>query len=284
MVRSRGVTGRPSTPAKRPRVLVVDDYPAVRESMTRRLHLGEIDALDAATGEAAVAIARREKLDLALIDYRLPGINGVETAMAIQEAGVSLPWILFSGMEDDRAGHHAVQNGALRVLWGQFDVYAEVRKTLDAVDKRRSDEWSRLLHAYRLEEPGTTIGFAACWILVACSSSEDLPRLSPWVTFVHSTYSELRNAYLRIDVEPLDARDFMRILRALARTSGRVEHVEGQLALGDSRTIAAMIGRAGLTRERPADSVSFERFLRDQRFIPVDHPLLDELRALVAKL
>ena len=125
MVRSGGVAARRSIPVRRPRVLVVDDYPSVREWMTRRLRLAEIDVLDAATGEDAVAIARREKLDLALIDYRLPGINGVETAVAIQQAGVSLPWILFSGTEHERAGRLAVQNGALRVLWGQFDVYAE---------------------------------------------------------------------------------------------------------------------------------------------------------------
>jgi DNA-binding response OmpR family regulator len=266
-------------------VLVVDDHPTVREWMTRRLHLADVDALDAATGEDGVAIARREKLDLALIDYRLPGINGVETAVAIQQAGVSLPWILFSGTEDERAGRLAVQNGAVCVLWGQFDLYAEVRKALDLVDRRRADEWVRLLQARSLEEPGTTIGYAAWWILLACASPADLPRLRPWVAFVPSTtYSQLRNAYLRVGVEPLDARDFMRILRALARTSGRVEHVEGQLALGDQRTTDAMITRAGLSKGRPADPITLEEFLTRQRFISVDHPLLDQIRALAAKL
>jgi CheY-like chemotaxis protein len=253
--------------------------------MARRLHLGEIDALDTATGEDAVAIARREKLDLALIDYRLPGINGVETAVAIQQAGVSLPWILFSGTEDDRAGRLAVQNGALRVLWGQFDVYAEVRTALEAIGARRTDEWARLLQAPRLEEPGTTIGYAAWWILLACGSPADLPRLGRWVAFVpKTTYSQLRNAYLRVGVDPLDARDFMRILRALVWTRGRVEHVEGQLALGDQRTTDPMIVRAGLSTDRPADPITFEAFLTGQRFIPPDHPLLDEIRALAATL
>jgi CheY-like chemotaxis protein len=265
-------------------VLVVDDYPTVREWMTRRLHLGEIDALDAATGEDAVAIARREKLDLALIDYRLPGINGVETAVAIQQAGVSLPWILFSGTEDDGAGRLAVQHGALRLLWGQFDVYAEVRTALDAIGRHRADEWARLLHAHRLEEPGTTIGYAAWWILLGCTAAGDLPRLGPWVALVRSTYSELRNAYLRIGVEPIEARDFMRILRALARTRGRVEHVEAQLALADPRTTDAMIARAGLSKEHSADLVTFEQFLGGQNFVPAAHPMLEELRALARKL
>ena len=178
-----------------------------------------------------------------------------------------------------------MQNGALRVFCGQFDVYAEVRKALDAVGGRRADVWARLLQAGRLEEPGTTIGYAAWWILLACASPADLPRLRPWVAFVPSTtYSQLRNAYLRIGVDPIDARDFMRILRALAWTRGRVERVEGELALGDPRTTDAMIARAGLSKDRPADPITFEEFVAGQRFVPPDHPLLDEIRAVAAGL
>lgn len=255
MPHSRDVTVRSLAAERRPRVLVVDDYGSVREWMTRRLHLADIDVLDASTGESAVAIARHERLDLALIDYHLSGINGVETAVSIQRCGVHLPWVLFSGAENDQAAGEAMQHGAIRVVWSPFDVCAVAREALDAVKSRRLAAWSRLRHADRLEEPRTTIGYAAWWILRACTSPVDLSRLGPWAAFVPgATYYSLRSVYLRIGVEPRDARDFMRILRALAQAAGRADHVEGQLALGDPRTTREMLNRARLAIGLPRRS------------------------------
>ncbi len=278
MVRPGLAENRSSTRTRRPSVLVVDDYESVREWMTRRLRFGEIEVHAAATGEDAIAIARREKLDLALIDYRLPGLNGVETASAIHELGISLPWVLFSSLEDPQAAESAAQRGALRAVWTPFDVYDVVRDALEVIARRRAADWARLLDSHRLPEPGTTLDYAAWWILQACTSDRDLPRIDPWVRFVRTTYSLLRNAYIRIGVEPHEARDVMRMLRALARTGGRVEQVEGQLALGDARTTSAMIAKAGLRQERPAEPIAIEYFLRHQEFVPAGHPLLDTLR------
>ena len=271
-----------SVSSQRHSVLVVDDYP-VREWMTRRLLLAELSVHAASTGEEALAIARRERLDLALIDYGLPSMDGVETAATIQKAGISIPWILFSAAKNEHAASAALQRGALRTVWTPFDVYEVVREALDRLAKQRERDWTRLTETHGLSEPGTTIAWAAWWILQACTSTTDLPRIEPWVRFVRTSYSLLRNAYIRIGVEPRDARDFMRILRALARTAGRVEHVEGQLALGDARTTAAMLAKAGLTGERTAKPITFEEFLTSQQFIPAGHPLLDELRELAAR-
>lgn len=284
MVRPGKVAATPPGPRRRPSVLVVDDYPATLEWMTRRLRLAEIAVHPALSGEEAVSIALRERLDLALIDYRLPGIDGVETAAAIWKSGVRLPWILFSGVQDYHAAFKAGQHGALDVVWIPFDVYAVARRALDALASGPSVDWSRLVQGSRLPEPGTTIACAAWWILRACASADDLPRLAQWGDFINVSYSPLRGAFTRIDIEPHDARDFMRILRALAHTGGRAEHVEGQLALGDPRTTRAMLDKAGLPQTRPSGPITFENFVQSQHFVPFDHPLLAALRSLVAQL
>jgi CheY-like chemotaxis protein len=199
-----------------PSVLVVDDYPSVREWMTRRLRLGDIDVVAASTGEEALDLAVRYRPDLAFIDFRLPQMSGVEAAVAIQKAGVSLPWILFSASQSDQAAFSAGQHGALRVVWTPFDVYGVAREALNALEHGRVTDWLRLRHAGSLSQPGTTMGCAAWWILKACESADDLPRIGAWVKFVGVSYSPLRAAFKRIGVEPHDARDFMRVLRALA--------------------------------------------------------------------
>lgn len=253
------------------------------EWMTRRLQIGGMDVLPASTGEDAVAKALREKPDLALIDYRLPGIDGVATADAIRIGGVVMPWILFSAIEDSEAAFKAGQHGALGVVWTPFDVHAVAKEALDTLKRRRESEWSRLLLGERLLRPETTAACAAWWILKACASRADLPTLGRWGTFIGVGYTSLREAFRRIGIEPHDARDFMRILRAFVHSTGRANSVEGQLALGDPRTTRAMMERADLAPQS-SGSVSLDHFLEHQHFIPADHVLIVELRGLIASL
>jgi DNA-binding NarL/FixJ family response regulator len=66
-------------PVVRTRLLVVDDHPAMREGL-RELFAQEHDfelVAVSATAEAAVAIAEREPIDVAVVDYQLSGRNGL---------------------------------------------------------------------------------------------------------------------------------------------------------------------------------------------------------------
>jgi DNA-binding NtrC family response regulator len=170
MVRSGNIAATPRTAGWRPSILVVDDYPSMLEWLTRRLQIGQMNVLTASTGEDAVAIALREKPDLALIDYRLPGIDGVETADAIRATGVVLPWILFSGIQDYEAMFKATQHGALGVVWSPFDPHTVAREALDTLAKGAESDWSRLLRIERIPRPETTARCTAWWVLKACPS------------------------------------------------------------------------------------------------------------------
>jgi DNA-binding NarL/FixJ family response regulator len=66
-------------PLPRKRLLVVDDHPAVRAGL-RELLADEVDfevvaAVD--TAEAGIDTARRERIDVAVVDYQLGGRNGL---------------------------------------------------------------------------------------------------------------------------------------------------------------------------------------------------------------
>ena len=62
------------------RVLVVDDHALIRVALKRILEeSGDIEVVaEVSSGEEAVEIARRQPLDLVVMDVDMPGMGGVE--------------------------------------------------------------------------------------------------------------------------------------------------------------------------------------------------------------
>lgn len=58
------------------RVLVVDDEPAICKALTMALARAGFDPLAAQTGEAALAILRSERVDILVLDLRIPDTRG----------------------------------------------------------------------------------------------------------------------------------------------------------------------------------------------------------------
>jgi CheY-like chemotaxis protein len=264
-------------------VLVVDDYPAVLESISRRLRLADFEVHEASTGEEAVLVAERHKPALALIDFRLPGINGVETALAIRKQGIHLPWILFSGAPDHTAAFEAGKVGALQVVWTPFNAYDVVVEAFERLGANTNRVWPRRPVRDRLPPQGTAAGVAAQWILIACDEDDDPSRIKTWAKSVGASYSQLRNGFSQLGINPHDARDFMRVLRAVWCVNGRIDHVASALAFGDARTMETLMDRAGFA-PHGGSRASFDDFVRQQRFIASGHPVLQALQTLFAAL
>jgi len=67
------------------RVLVVDDNPDVRESLTRLLSFWGFDARAAGDGEGALELAGSYRPGAILLDLELPGTDGLEVARRLRE-------------------------------------------------------------------------------------------------------------------------------------------------------------------------------------------------------
>lgn len=70
------------------RVMIVDDYEAMRETIRQVLAADPRFAIvaEAGSGEEAIQLTHQMPLDLVLLDMRLPGINGLIAAEAIKIA------------------------------------------------------------------------------------------------------------------------------------------------------------------------------------------------------
>ncbi len=69
----------------RPRVLVVDDDPVVREVVLTVLDDGDCDLSEAADGIEAVRLAIAGKPDVVVLDVMMPGMTGFEVCRRIRE-------------------------------------------------------------------------------------------------------------------------------------------------------------------------------------------------------
>lgn len=76
------------SPARAPAVMVVDDEEYIRSSLSKMLEKDGYEPVSAPSGEAALELIKSRPVDIMLCDYKLPGINGIET---IVEAKKSLP-------------------------------------------------------------------------------------------------------------------------------------------------------------------------------------------------
>jgi two-component system OmpR family response regulator len=65
------VHGKPAV-----RVLVVDDEPSICKALTMALSRAGFDAIAAQSGESAMAIVRAERVDVVLVDLRIPDMRG----------------------------------------------------------------------------------------------------------------------------------------------------------------------------------------------------------------
>jgi len=100
------------------RVLVADDHPLSREGVVRALvGSGRIEVVaEADTGTAALAGIRAHKPDVALVDYKLPGLDGVAVTHAVTRDGLATRVLLLSAFTDSGLVYKALQTGAAGYL------------------------------------------------------------------------------------------------------------------------------------------------------------------------
>jgi DNA-binding NarL/FixJ family response regulator len=96
------------------RIVLVDDQTLVRQGIRSLLELaGEVAIVaEAGDGDEGVAVIRRERPDVVLLDLRMPKKGGVEVLRALQALGELPPTIVLTTFDDDEALLDAVKAGA----------------------------------------------------------------------------------------------------------------------------------------------------------------------------
>jgi two-component system cell cycle sensor histidine kinase/response regulator CckA len=87
---------------RRPRILVVDDEPSVRQFVYRILQTEEVDLLEAGDGKEALAVVESQSapIDLLLTDIDMPVMDGQQLASTLRSRFPKLKVLFFTGVSD----------------------------------------------------------------------------------------------------------------------------------------------------------------------------------------
>jgi two-component system NarL family response regulator len=96
------------------RILIVDDHPVVRAGLASMLTTqpGLEVAASVSSGEEALDVLQRQNLDIVLLDLRMPGLNGIDTLLAIKRKAIRVHAIVLTSYETDEDIYRAVNAGA----------------------------------------------------------------------------------------------------------------------------------------------------------------------------
>jgi two-component system response regulator AtoC len=120
-------------------ILVVDDEPLIRWSLTERLKSEGYDVLEAGTGGAALE-QLLEGVDLVLLDYRLPDTDGVTILRKIKEFDQDILVILLTAYASVDTAVEAMKLGAYHFANKPFnldEVASTVERALETTRLRR---------------------------------------------------------------------------------------------------------------------------------------------------
>jgi DNA-binding response OmpR family regulator len=125
----------PAAPARRAKVLVVDDDADIRRLLQSRLSASH-DVVFATDAISAVHEARTQQPDLVLLDLSLPGGNGLVVMERLRSIGPleSVPVIVISAHDGSGAEQQALAAGARAFVAKPFDhsrLLAEIQRALD---------------------------------------------------------------------------------------------------------------------------------------------------------
>ena len=118
-------------------ILLADDDRVIRVTLAKNLRQYGFDVIEAGNGKEAVELGCDLKPDLAIMDFQMPDITGVEAAHELREkADVSC--IFLSAYSDDEFVSQAANAGSLGYLVKPIDVQ-HVLPTIESAIKRSEE-------------------------------------------------------------------------------------------------------------------------------------------------
>ena len=134
------------------RILIVDDSKTIRESLCRDLSRFGFACTMAADGLEALETMAKAEFDVALIDLKMPRMDGIALLCAIEERGIDTVPVILSGTGQISEAVEAIKHGAFEFL--------EKPTVIDVV--RRTIEWA-LMHRKIVQHARAMSRLAGQW-------------------------------------------------------------------------------------------------------------------------
>jgi CheY-like chemotaxis protein len=111
-------------------VLVVDDDDSVRDVVVEALGEAGCAVNAVSSGRAALEALRADRVDLAVIDFAMPGLNGADTAVLVRAQRPDLPIVFITGRADLPVLQSVGNSSVLQKPFVASDLFAKLRSVL----------------------------------------------------------------------------------------------------------------------------------------------------------
>jgi FixJ family two-component response regulator len=121
-------------------IFVVDDDPAVRETLSIVLSAAGYQSICFADGEALLAVARTRSPACILLDVHIPGRSGLDILEELHAEDYPAPIFMISGKGDIAMAVNAIKNGALDFIEKPFrgkEIVTRVEEAIAAFARRQ---------------------------------------------------------------------------------------------------------------------------------------------------
>jgi PAS domain S-box-containing protein len=122
------------------RLLLVDDEEAFRRGLARALTRKGIVPRQAGTGEECLSILEKEKIDVVVLDFKMPGMNGLEVLDQIKEKHPRTEVLILTGFATTQDGVNGIKLGAFDYLSKPVELERLLGKIMQAYQKILREE------------------------------------------------------------------------------------------------------------------------------------------------
>jgi PAS domain S-box-containing protein len=121
------------------RVLVVDDNPVARQAYLSMLETFHFRARAARSGEEALALIANETFDVVLMDWKMPGMDGLETTRRLRAlpARANLPVLMMTAHGSEGLAQDAERAGASACLDKPLKASTLLERVIESLDRAR---------------------------------------------------------------------------------------------------------------------------------------------------
>lgn len=121
-------------------VLVVDDEEEFREVTSKRLAKRGLTVMGAESGVKALEMLEKHRIDVVLLDVKMPEMDGIETLRHIRERKPLIEVVLLTGHASVDSGIEGMKLGAFDYLMKPIELEPLLEKLKDAYEKKRLHE------------------------------------------------------------------------------------------------------------------------------------------------